>query len=160
MKNTHKQFFFELIQVLRDYQKGEFEKSDILKTYKFWIERNQFSLEELTTLTEDNFREFYSDLSGAIRSLKFELSEEMEEDRLAAPISHPASDKFLDTFTDDTLMGKKRLAELCGKSEPWIHQHKDKFKQTRGGVHLRSFLEWLKPYNIHYYRTFQKSFND
>ncbi len=46
-----------------------------------------------------------------------------DEEALSEP-----KNSFVDSFTITQLMGKKDLANLCEKSEMWIHKHKTEFE--------------------------------
>jgi hypothetical protein len=154
MKNT--QFFFDFIQIMKNYQKGEFSKTEIKDTYKLWIKRNNVDLEELKSLFgSQTFQNFYADMAGAIRSIEFELNEELAEPKE----TDLSIDKFINGFTKDAIMPKKDLATLSGATETWIHKHKTEFVQSSKGGNVRSYLEWLKVYNIRFYQNFKTNYN-
>jgi hypothetical protein len=150
----NEQFFFDFISIMKSYQKGEFNKKDITETYKLWVNRKHISLEELKELFGTTlFQTFYADMSGSIREIEFELSQTVEE------LEEDITDKFISTFSHSAIMPKKDLAELSGASETWLHKHKVEFDQSSRGGNVRSYLEWLKTYNIKFYQNFKTNYS-
>ena len=138
----------DLLQVLREYEAGEFKKEDIMEIYQRWVKNGDVDQKELIHLTNKPFYGLYADVMGVVRNLSIKKVSE---------VAIPATD-FIESFDELATMQKKQLAELSGKSEPWIFTVKDNFVQNRKGVNIKSYLKWLKNYDHNAYSKFKENY--
>lgn len=141
------QFFIDFFKILREYQKGEFDKSHIQKIFNEWVKNGVIDKTKLQYLSDDVLSNFYSDVAGVARNLSVKV----------APIKEIEVD-YMDRFRSTDTMEKKTLAGLCKRSEMWIHIQKTNFKNDRNGVNIISFLSWLKGYDYKSYLAFQENY--
>lgn len=141
------QFFIDFFKILREYEKGEFDKSHIQKIFNEWVKNGVIDSNVLKHLSDDVLSNFYSDVAGVARNLS-----------VKAPVLVEVEKDYIENFRTSDTMEKKTLAWLCERSEMWVHIQKANFKNDRNGVNLISFLSWLKVYDYKTYLIFQKNY--
>lgn len=141
------QFFIDLLNILKEYDNKEFDKSDMEKIFSEWIKNGHVSKDDLIHLTGKPFYGFYCDIMGVSRNLTIE----------AVAVKLVEAD-YMDNFKKSDTMQKKVLASLCERSSMWVHLNKENFKNDRNGVNLISFLSWLRGHDYKSYLAFQKNY--
>ena len=144
------QFFIDLLNILKEYNNKDFDKSDMEKIFSTWVKNGVISLDDLMHLTDKPFYEFYSDVCAVPRNITVKTDNKYEVAEVEVD--------YIDRFKKSDSMQKKTLALLCERSTMWVHLNKENFKNDRNGVNLISFLSWLKGHDYRSYLIFQKNY--
>lgn len=131
-QNIHRNIFKSL---------GFFHESDISATEKTKVLlRLKRNLKHLTEMIDD--------------AIDIELK--------ACEVSENSDERFINQFNDIDSYPKKQLAELCGRSETWIHGWKKEnvFNEDFNGVYLKSFLTWLSQEKPKQFMEFKKNWKN